>query len=92
MPVDAALPGADQRLRSLQPDIVIFDLSETQPDMMIRLWKAQTHLSLIGVDLAEGQALVAGDLSQVPPESVEPLGLEDLYVELLGDHAKRARR
>jgi hypothetical protein len=56
--VDATLPGADQRLSSLQPEIVVFDLAETRPELMIRLWKSQTHLSLIGVDLAESQALV----------------------------------
>jgi hypothetical protein len=58
LPVDATLPGADQRLSSLQPEIVVFDLAETQPELIITLWKAQTHLSLIGVDLAKNQALV----------------------------------
>ncbi len=58
MTVDAALPGAAQRLSTLQPDVVVVDLGEAQADSAIALWKAQPHLLLIGVDLAEDRMLV----------------------------------
>ena len=56
--VDPAMPNVKKRLDKLQPDVIIFDLSASQPEWMIALWKAKPHLLLIGVDLKKGQALV----------------------------------
>ena len=56
--VDATLPDAASQLSALQPDVVIFDLAVAEPEFAIALWKAQSRLLLIGVDLKTGQALV----------------------------------
>ncbi len=48
--IDATLPDA-ARLTALQPDVVIFDLAVAEPEFAIALWKAQSRLLLIGVDL-----------------------------------------
>jgi hypothetical protein len=56
--VDSALPDAASRLGVLQPDVIIFDLAVAQPEFAIALWKTQSRLLLIGVDLTTGQALV----------------------------------
>jgi len=56
--VDATMPDALERLRALQPDVVIFDLAAARPEFAITLWKAQPRLLLIGVDLLTHQALM----------------------------------
>ncbi len=79
--IDAALPGALDRLSSLQPDVVLVDLGTTQPDPVMALWKARPDLVLIGVDLAADRMLV---LSGQP---VRALTAEDL-IETLTPHTK----
>jgi hypothetical protein len=56
--VDATAPEVMDRLRALQPDVVIFDLAAARPEFAITLWKAQPRLLLIGVDLLTHQALM----------------------------------
>jgi hypothetical protein len=58
LPVDLAMPDPKQRLRELQPEIIIFDLAVTQPAEMVVLWNIQPRLLLIGVEMGKGQALV----------------------------------
>lgn len=41
-----------------QPDVVIFDLTATQPSFGVELLRAKPGLMLVGVDLASGKALV----------------------------------
>jgi hypothetical protein len=56
--VDTTRPQAEERLRALQPDVVIFDLAAARPEFAIDLWQAQPHLLLIGVDLLTHRALM----------------------------------
>jgi hypothetical protein len=56
--VDTTCPQAEERLRALQPDVVIFDLAAARPEFAIALWKTQPHLLLIGVDLLAHEALM----------------------------------
>jgi hypothetical protein len=56
--IDAALPGAIEKLSALQPDVVLLDLGATQPDPVLALWKAWPELLLIGVDLGTDQMLI----------------------------------
>jgi hypothetical protein len=54
----APSPAAGERLRGLQPDVVVFDITTGSPVCAIRLWQARADLLLIGVDLSKYQALV----------------------------------
>jgi len=56
----AAAAGHDaaQRLATLRPDVVLFDLATVPSDFAIALWKAQPGTLLIGIDLLADQALV----------------------------------
>lgn len=56
--IDAALPGAIEKLSALEPDVVVMDLGTTPPDPVMALWKARPELLLIGVDLAADRMLV----------------------------------
>ncbi len=58
IPMSPVTPTASQRLRQLRPDVVLFDLAAAQPDTVIPLMKELPDLLLIGVDLANQQALV----------------------------------
>lgn len=55
---DVPPPAAGERLRALQPDVVVFDITTDSPVCAIRLWQARVHLLLIGVDLSKDQARV----------------------------------
>ncbi len=79
--IDAALPGAVEKLSALQPDVVVVDLGTAQPDPVVALWKARPELVLIGVDLGAGRMLI---LSGQPARS---LTAEDL-IETLTTHTK----
>jgi CheY-like chemotaxis protein len=79
--IDAALPGALERLNSLQPDVVLVDLGTTQPDPVLTLWKARPELVLIGVDLAADRMLVLSG------QAAHALTAEDL-IETLSTYAK----
>ncbi len=79
--IDAALPGAIERLSSLQPDVVLVDLATTPPDPIMTLWKARPELVLIGVDLGADRMLV---LSGQPERALTAEGL----VETLTTHTK----
>ena len=63
------------------PDVVVFELTASQLDSLTALWKAQPQILLIGLDLAEGGALVvSGHASRV-------LTVEDL-VQVIGGQAR----
>jgi hypothetical protein len=80
--VDATRPQAEERLRALHPDVVIFDLAAARPEFAIDLWQAQPHLLLIGVDLLTHQALM---LSGQPARL---LTLDDL-LEVIKDEERK---
>jgi hypothetical protein len=81
--VDATRPQAEERLRTLQPDVVIFDLAAARPEFAIDLWQAQPHLLLIGVDLLTHRALM---LSGQPSRL---LTLDDLLEVMKDEERKR---
>jgi hypothetical protein len=83
--IDAALPGAIEKLSAVQPDEVMLDLGTTQPDPVMALWKARPDLLLIGVDLGADRMLI---LSGQPPRA---LTAEDL-IETLTAHTKGEMR
>jgi hypothetical protein len=56
--IDAALPGAIEKLSALQPDVIVLDLGTTPPDPVMALWKAQPEVELFGVDLAADRMLI----------------------------------
>lgn len=56
--VDLNAPDAQQCLKALQPDIVIFDLGTVRSDFPVALFKETPHLLLIGVDLTADRALL----------------------------------
>lgn len=58
LPIDASTPDAAARLEELDPDVIIFDLATARPDLNISLWKAHSHVRLIGVDLARHELLL----------------------------------
>jgi hypothetical protein len=70
--IDATLPGAIERLSTLQPDVVLLDLGTVQPDPVIELWKAWPEVILIGVDLGGDRMLV---LSGEPARTLTAEGL-----------------
>mgnify|MGYP000507138417 CR=1 FL=1 len=79
--IDATLPDAVERLKVLQPDVVLVDLGTTQPDPVMALWKARPELVLIGVDLDADRMLI---LSGQPARALTAEGL----IEKLTPHAK----
>jgi hypothetical protein len=58
IPLDSVSPAATRRLCRLRPDVVLFDLAAAQPEAAIPLLTEFPDLLLIGVDLANHQALV----------------------------------
>ena len=56
--VDSAARDAAERLRSLRPDVLLFNLCAAQPDAVISLLQETPDLLLIGVDLLNHRALV----------------------------------
>ena len=58
MTIDAAMPGAIEKLSALEPDVIMLDLGTTRPDAVIALWKTRPDLLLIGVDLAADRMLI----------------------------------
>jgi hypothetical protein len=64
--IDPLLPDALQRLDSARPDVVLFDLAGTQPDLTIAVLRKNPGLLLIGVDLKTDKMLVmSGEESQL---------------------------
>ncbi len=64
--VRAVLPDAFHELIKLRPDVVIFDLTATQPNFALALLQARPGLLLVGVDLKTDKALVlSGQTSHV---------------------------
>lgn len=61
-----------------QPDVLVFELTTSQLDSLTSLWREQPQIMLIGLDLAEGGALVvSGQASRV-------LTVEDLVQVIEG--------
>src|SRR5512139_4092 len=58
LPVDPSMPGVQDHLHALQPDVVILDQSTIQPDFAMGLWKVRPDLVLISLDLMSGKAMV----------------------------------
>ncbi len=56
--VDAALPGAIEKLSALQPDFVVFDLGTPHPDPIVAFWRARPEVQLIGVDIDADRMLI----------------------------------
>jgi len=56
--IDPLLPDALQRLEAARPDVVLFDLADTQPDFTISVLRKHPGLMLIGVDLKSDKMLV----------------------------------
>lgn len=56
--IDAALPGAIEKLSALQPGVVLLDLGTAHSDPVMALWKARPDLILIGVDLGADRMLI----------------------------------
>ncbi len=66
IPVDSASAAATERLRQLRPDVVLLDLTAARPDTALARLAARPNLLLIGVDLANHQALVlSGEQSRL---------------------------
>ncbi len=56
--IDPLLPDALQRLEIARPDVVLFDLTNTQPDFTVTVLRKHPGLLLIGVDLKTDKMLV----------------------------------
>ena len=62
---DASAPDLAQQIRSLAPDVLVFDLASAHPDYAIALLKEHPRLLLIGVDVMNARMLVlSGQQSQ----------------------------
>jgi CheY-like chemotaxis protein len=55
--VRAAVPDAEERIRSLSPDLVIFDLTAPQLAFVIPLLREQPGVPLIGLDINTSQVV-----------------------------------
>ena len=62
--VDPGALGADQRLRTIRPDVVIFDLATEQTNFAVSLWKTLPDLLLVGVTPNSSQMLVLSGRQQ----------------------------
>ena len=71
---------ADQ-LGTVQPEVVVFDLRAGHLDSLTANWQAKPHLLLIGLDLAEGGALV------ISGQASRALTVEDL-VQFIGSQSR----
>ena len=56
--IDPLLPDALQRLDAARPDVVLFDLTSTQPDFTVAVLRKHPGLLVIGVDLKFDKMLV----------------------------------
>lgn len=56
--MDANQPDDAERVRTLAPHALLFDLAAAQPDMMASFFEMYPRLVLIGVNLATGTLLV----------------------------------
>jgi hypothetical protein len=52
------MPDSVSELTRLQPDVVIFDLTATQPNFPVALLRTKPGLVLVGVDLRTAKVLV----------------------------------
>lgn len=77
--IDAALPGAIEKLNELQPDVVVLDMGTAQPDPVVALWKARPEILFIGVDLGADRMLV---LSGQPARALRAEGLMEAFAAL----------
>jgi len=73
--IEAALPGAIERLSALRADVVMLDLGTAQPAPLMALWKARPDLVLIGVDLDADRMLI---LSGQPASALTAEHLRDI--------------
>lgn len=55
--IDTDDPDAEQQLRALSPDVIVFDLA-AQPESAVRLLKECPDLRLIGVDATSNKLIV----------------------------------
>ena len=56
--LETPVPDLAQRIASLVPDVLIFDLAAAHPDYAITLLQEYPRLLLIGVDVASARTLV----------------------------------
>ena len=56
--IDPLLPDALQRLDAARPDVVLFDLTNNQPDFAVAVLRKHPGLLLIGIDLKIDKMLV----------------------------------
>lgn len=56
--IEAGCPDAAERIRSLNPGTVLFDLSAAQPDFAIPLLRDRPRLMLIGLDACSDEMLI----------------------------------
>lgn len=80
LPVSTGAADAVSELIELQPDVVIFDLSATQPNFAVALLQTRPGLLLVGVDLKTDKALVLSS------QTSDVLTTEDL-LHLIESHA-----
>jgi chemotaxis response regulator CheB len=45
--INAVMPGAFEKLKALQPDVIVLDLGTGQPDPVMALWKTQPEILLM---------------------------------------------
>ena len=63
--LDGPLPDLVRQVKSLDSDVLIFDLAAARPDTAIELLKEHPRLLLIGVDVMNAKMLVlSGNQSQ----------------------------
>ena len=62
---DTSAPDLAQQLRSLAPDVLVFDLASAHPDFAITLLKEHPRMLLIGVDIVNaGMLVLSGQQTQ----------------------------
>ena len=64
--INPSEPGGVERIRALEPDVIVFDTAAADPDSALILWKEHPNVLLIGIDLTTNRALVmSGRSSQL---------------------------
>lgn len=65
--LNTSRPGAVQVLEKLSPDIIVFDLTPSQLNIVFSFLRTHLDVVLIGLDLGRDRALfVAGDWRTLP--------------------------
>jgi hypothetical protein len=82
MRIHNTVSGAGERIRSLHPDVVIFDWDGTHADFLLPFLREQPGVPMLGLDITASQVIVLSSQRYATPtvnELAKVIHLQTLY-------------